>query len=77
MFGGDGLWQTLIIRNRVAELEATIDSMEAVNAQMQMRIDGLTSGDKGIIEEEARSQGFVKPGEKIYLMQPEGEKKSR
>lgn len=77
LFGGDSLWQTLMIKNRLVTLEAKIDSLETVNAQMEKQIEGLQNGDITTIEEEARSQGFLKPGEKVYLMRPEAEKKTK
>ena len=68
LFGGDGLWHSFFLKRQIDALEVKIDSLETVNAQMKQRIEGLRNRDPDIIEEEARSQGMIKPGEKVYLM---------
>ncbi len=77
LFGGDGLWSSLVMSRRVAELEARIDSLENINLRMRERVEGLMKRDPAILEEEARSHGMIKPGEKVYVMHPEKDKKNR
>ncbi len=77
LFGGDGLWSSLILSGRVTQLEARIDSLESINRQMQRRIEGLKARDPEILEEEARSHGMIKPGEKVYIMHPESDRKDK
>ena len=67
-FGGNGLWNTLVLQNRVAKLEAKVDSLADVNRKMREHIEALSSEDLRVIEEEARSHGMIKPGEKVYLL---------
>ena len=74
LFGGDGLWHSFVLKRQIDVMEVKIDSLETVNAQMKQRIEGLRSRDPEIIEEEARSQGMIKPGEKVYLMRHKSEK---
>jgi len=74
LFSGDGLWHSFVLKRQIIVMEAKIDSLETVNAQMKQRIKGLRSRDPDIIEEEARSQGMIKPGEKVYLMRHKSEK---
>ena len=68
MFGENGLWNTLMLKNRVAKLEAKVDSLEDVNQRMGKHIEALSKEDLRVIEEEARSHGMIKPGEKVYLL---------
>ncbi len=74
LFGGDGLWHSFVLKRQIDVMETKIDSLETVNAQMKQRIEGLRSRDPDVIEEEARSQGMIKPGEKVYLMRHKSEK---
>jgi len=70
MFGANGLWNTLMLKSHVAKLEAKVDSLEDVNRRMDKHIEALSSEDLRVIEEEARSHGMIKPGEKVYLLRP-------
>ena len=77
LFSGNGMWRSMRLRSRVTELEARVDSLSRVNNLMREKLKGLQAGDAAAIEEEARSHGMVKPGEKVYLMRPEGERPKR
>ena len=74
MFGGDGLWHSLFLRQRVSGMEARIDSLSRTGELMQKRIQGLEKSDEQTLEEEARSHGMIKPGEKVYILKPKSEK---
>ena len=77
LFGGDGIWSSLLMSRRVTRLEARIDSLENLNRRMSERIEGLKKLDPQVLEEEARSHGLIKPGEKVYVMQPEEKRKKK
>jgi len=77
LFGGDGIWSSLFLNRRVAQLETRIDSLESINRQMQRLIEGLKARDPAILEEEARSHGMIKPGEKVYIMQSESDRNNK
>ena len=77
MFGDNGLWNTLMLKSRVAKLEAKVDSLEDVNRRMDEHIKALSSEDLRIIEEEARSHGMIKPGEKVYLLRSKTEESDK
>lgn len=72
-FGGNSLWNTLVLQNRVTKLETKVDSLEEVNRKMREHIKALSSEDLRVIEEEARSHGMIKPGEKVYLLRSKNE----
>jgi len=74
MFGGDGLWHSLVLRRRVAELETSVDSLSRTDELMKQQIDGLKHGDPQVLEEEARSHGMIKSGEKVYVVRPKPKK---
>jgi len=73
LFSGNGLYHSARLSRMVAALEDRIDSLESVNAQMAERIDGLQKGDLKVIEEEARSHGMIKQGEKVYMLRSKPE----
>ena len=73
MFGNNGLWNTLMLKSVVAKLEAKVDSLEDVNRRMGEHIEALSREDLRVIEEEARSHGMIKPGEKVYLLRSKPE----
>lgn len=75
LFGGNGLWRSLTLARRIRDLEARVDSLARVNEQMKQRLQKLTEGDLRTLEEEARSHGLVKPGERVYLLRSESDKK--
>lgn len=77
MFGGDGLLTSITLGRRVAQLEARVDSLAKRNELLNEKLIGLKSGDLNTLEEEARSHGMIKPGEKVYLLQPNSERKKR
>jgi len=62
-----------MLKSRVAKLEAKVDSLEDVNLRMGKHIEALSSEDLRVIEEEARSHGMIKPGEKVYLLRSKTE----
>lgn len=73
LFGGDGIWGTFVLKSKVSQLQTQVDSLKAVNEQMKRKLEGLKKNDPEILEEEARSHGMVKPGEKIYLLKSRDE----
>jgi len=77
LFGGKGLWETGVLRHRVSDLEAGIDSLQRVNELMRKKLEALKSLSPQAIEEEARGLGMVKPGEKVYLLKPESQRKDK
>ena len=77
LFGGDGIWSSLVTSRKIAKLEARIDSLENLNRLMSERIEGLKKLDPQVLEEEARGHGLIKPGEKVYVMQPEKERRKK
>ena len=75
LFAGSGLLRTVVLKHRVVELEARLDSLQRMNDLMKKKLDGFKKGDPLILEEEARSHGLVKPGEKVYQLKPKSERK--
>ncbi len=75
LLGGDGMWQSFILNREVNRLQTKVDSLKTLNEQIQKRVDGLNSGDLDILEDEARRYNMIKPGEKIFIMKSEEERK--
>ena len=75
LFSSDGVWRTMVMKRRVAEKTAVVDSLAQMNRLMRGRIAALKAGDPRAVEEEARAHGMVKEGEKVYLLKEKpGEK---
>ena len=74
LFVGNGYWHTLENKRKVKALELRIEEQRRLNEQMRERIKGLKSGDPMILEQEARDHGFIRKGEKVYIIGPEPEK---
>jgi len=77
LFAGNGIYGTLALKRRLMQIETRIDSLQQMNNLMKKKLDGFKKGDPLILEEEARSHGLVKPGEKVYLLKPESERKGK
>jgi len=75
LFSSDGVWRTMVMKRRVAEKAAVVDSLAQMNRLMRGRIAALKAGDPRAIEEEARAHGMVKQGEKVYLLKEKPEEK--
>lgn len=66
-FDSGGVWRTLVKKKQVEREAVFVDSLANVNRQMRARIEALKANDPKAIEEEARSHGMVKEGEKVYI----------
>lgn len=75
LFSSDGVWRTMVMKRRIAEKAAVVDSLAQMNRLMRGRIAALKAGDPRAVEEEARAHGMVKEGEKVYLLKEKPEEK--
>jgi len=70
LFYGDGLFYTWKHQKQVEALQARNRSLEELNRKMRQRIEGLKSGNKLTLEEEARYHGMVFDGETQFIVKP-------
>jgi cell division protein FtsB len=69
IYGPDGWADYQKKRAELRQLNVALQQLQQENVELERHVRGLRS-DRQVIEDEARKQGYVRPGERVYIPMP-------
>lgn len=67
-FAENGYFDRKQLEQELIEQQAQLDAQQAINANLQARVDDLKSGNEAIEELARQNLGLIKPGETFIII---------